>query len=104
LEKNKTLQRNDDFSVHREELFEILSSLFSYRKDKLKRKIGGIENMLLTEQFINKLIHDIVTRREVPIRASRFIIGKIGNDDDPNTTLIRDRCACNQADLSGLEK
>lgn len=55
--------------------------------------------MFITEQYINKLVKDIISTRDVPIRAAEFMTGDIGNDDDPNTKLIKDRCSCNQADV-----
>jgi len=55
--------------------------------------------MYITEQFINKLVGNIVNHRSIPIRPVRFMMGNIGNDDDPNTDLIRDRCSCNQIDI-----
>lgn len=55
--------------------------------------------MSISEGYINQLVSDIVSKREHPIQATKFIVGDIGNDDDPNTKIIKDKCNCNLADV-----
>lgn len=59
--------------------------------------------MAVAEEYINNLLKNIISQREVPVRAAKFMVGKIGNDDDPNTKLIQNRCDCKQADVKDKE-